>query len=166
MLKTFALSLLFLACGGTGALLAHAAYVRTRELELCLQMVAAMRAKLQFSRPPLERMLEELCAQSRSPTFLSHCLAEMRTGIVFPLAWRSALLCHGGGLKEADRQQLLSLGELLGGGSAESQRETLQMQESLLESQLEQARAQRDTKGKAFFMLGILGGLTMLILFL
>ena len=165
MLKTLALALLFLACGGTGAMISRGMLVRVRELERGLQMIASLRAQLQFNRPPLPQMLAEICGQSRRPAFLPHCLARMGDGVAFPLAWRAAVESHGGpGLREEDRQQLLALGELLGAGDAEGQREALLVQESLLQTQLEQARARRDTRGRAIFMLGILAGLTLMIL--
>jgi len=165
MLKTFALSLLFLACGGTGALLSRGMLSRVRELERSLQMLASLRAQLQFSRPPLPQMLEAVCGQSQRPAFLPHCLARMGEGVAFPHAWRAAVEAHAGpGLREEDRRQLLALGELLGAGDAEGQREALLVQEALLQTQLEQARARNDARGRAVFLLGILAGLTLMIL--
>ena len=165
MLKTLALALLFLACGGTGAMISRGMLLRVRELERGLQMIASLRAQLQFSRPPLPRMLAEVCGQSQRPAFLPHCLARMGEGAAFPNAWRAAIESHGGaGLREEDRLQLLALGELLGAGDAEGQREALLVQEALLQTRLEQARSRRDTRGRATFLLGILGGLTLMIL--
>ena len=166
MLNYIALALVFLACGGTGALLSRAMMLRTRELELCLQMIAHLRAQLQFSRPPVERMLAGLCVQTQHPAFLPKCLADMRSGTAFPQAWRQAVQAQGTGLREDDRRQLLALGDLLGASDAAGQREALQLQETLLTAQLEEARTRRDTRGKAFFMLGILAGLTLMILFM
>ena len=165
MLKYLALSLLFLACGGAGAMVSRGMHLRVRELERSWQMIASVRVKLQFSRPPLPQMLAEICAQSQRPAFLPHCLAGMREGVAFPHAWRTSIESHGGpGLREEDRRQLLALGELLGASDAEGQREALLVQESLLQTQLEQARTQKDTRGRAIFMLGILAGLTLMIL--
>ena len=167
MLKYLALSLLFLACGGTGAMISRGIHLRVRELERSMQMIASLRAQLQFSRPPLPQMLAAVCGQSQRPAFLPHCLAHMEEGAAFPLAWRGAVESHGGpGLREEDRRQLLALGELLGAGDAAGQREALLLQESLLGTRLEQARAQRDSRGKAVFTLGILAGLTFMILFM
>jgi len=160
------LALVFLACAGTGAMLSRAMTLRARELELCLQMIASLRAQLQFSRPPVERMLSGLCGQSQHPAFLPRCLADMRAGKAFPVAWAQAVEEQPAGLREGDRRHLLALGELLGASDAAGQREALQLQETLLATQLEQARTQRDTRGKAFFMLGILAGLTVMILFI
>jgi len=165
MLKYLALSLLFLACGGTGAMVSRGMHLRVRELERSLQMLASLRAQLQFSRPPLPQMLEAVCGQSQRPAFLPHCLSCMKEGIAFPAAWRGAITSHAGaGLLNEDRQLLLSLGELLGASDAEGQREALLVQESLLQTQLEQARTRRDTRGRAIFLLGILAGLTLMIL--
>jgi len=164
IIKHFALALLFLACGGTGAMISRGMLMRVRELERGLQMIAFLRAQLQFSRPPLPQMLAEVCGQSQRPAFLPHCLARMGEGIAFPLAWRAAVESHSPGLREEDRRQLLALGELLGASDAEGQREALLVQESLLQAQLEQARSRRDTRGRAIFLLGILGGLTLMIL--
>jgi len=167
MLKTLALALLFLACGGTGAMISRSMLVRVRELERSLRMVASLRSQLQFSRPPLPQMLAEVCGLSQRPAFLPHCLARMGEGVAFPNAWRGAVESHGGpGLREEDRQLLLALGELLGASDAEGQREALLVQESLLQTQLEHSRAQRDTRGRAFFVLGLLAGLTLMILFM
>ena len=166
MLTYIALALVFLACAGTGAMLARAMTLRARELELCLQMIAGLRAQLQFSRPPVERMLAGLCEQSQHPAFLPRVLAGMREGTDFPAAWANAVKEQRGGLREEDRRHLLALGELLGASDAAGQREAMQLQETLLAAQLDQARAQRDTRGKASFMLGVLAGLTVMILFI
>ena len=165
MLKHIALALVFLACGGTGVFLSRGLSARAKELELCLQMIAALRAQLQFSRPPLEYMLAEVCAGSGHPGFLPGCLAKMRGGTAFPIAWREALE-SGGALKEEDRRPLRALGEFLGSSDAAGQCESLLLQESLLQAQLAQARARRDSRGKACFTLGILAGLTVMILFM
>ena len=164
MIKHIALGLIFLACGGTGVFLARGFGARVRQLELCMQMLAAMRAQLQFSRPPLERMLGEICA-GECPAFLPSCLTRMQTGIAFPVAWREALEADNRALREEDRRPLLALGEILGAGDAAGQCETLGLHESLLQTRLEQARARRDSRGKACFTLGLLAGLTVIILF-
>jgi len=164
MLKSLALALLFLACGGTGAMVSRGMLARVRELERSLQMLASLRAQLQFSRPPLPQMLAEVCGQSQRPAFLPHCIARMGEGVAFPQAWRASVESHSPGLREEDRRQLLALGELLGASDAEGQREALLVQESLLQTQLGQARARRDTRGRASFLLGILAGLTLMIL--
>jgi stage III sporulation protein AB len=125
-----------------------------------------LRAQLQFSRPPVERMLAGFCGQSQHPAFLPRCLEHMRAGTAFPDAWRGAVEAQSFGLREEDRRHLLALGELIGASDAAGQREALQLQETLLATQLEEARNRRDTRGKAFFMLGILAGLTLMILFM
>ena len=163
MLKSLALALLFLACGGTGAMLSRRMLLRVRELERGLQMIASLRAQLQFSRPPLPQMLAAVCGQNQRPAFLPHCLARMGEGMAFPQAWRAAVE-SGPGLREDDRRQLLALGDVLGAGDAEGQREALLTQEALLQTRLEQARALQSTRGRAVFLLGILGGLTLMIL--
>ena len=144
--------------------LARGFAARVKQLELCLQMIAAMRAQLQFSRPPLERMLTEICA-GECPAFLPGCLARMQNGVAFPLAWRAALEAGGRALREEDRRPLLALGEILGAGDAAGQCESLQLHESLLQTRLDQARARRDSRGKVCFTLGLLAGLTVMILF-
>jgi stage III sporulation protein AB len=163
--KDIALALVFLACGSAGALRARMMLLRVRELEASVRMLAGLRAQLQFSRPPLARMLGACCAASQHPVFLPQALRRMREGAAFPLAWREAVMGHSPGLKEEDRRALCCIGEILGALDAEGQREALLPQEALLQAQLDQARAQRDVRGKAFFLLGILAGLTLMIIF-
>ena len=165
MLKHIALALIFLACGGAGAYCSRTMFLRVRELEAALQMLGSLRAQLQFSRPPLERMLSDICA-GQPPVFLPHALRQMRAGAAFPAAWHEAVLQRSPALRQEDRARLLPLGELLGASDATGQREALLLQETLLQSQLEQARARRDSRGKAVFTLGILAGLTVMILFI
>ncbi|MCL2106443.1 MAG: stage III sporulation protein AB [Oscillospiraceae bacterium] len=166
MIKYVALGLLFSACGLAGAFLTRAMQCRVRELEALLRMLTALRTRIQFSRVPLRPLLEEVCAEG-PPAFLPRCVAGMREGEPFPAAWRGAVERQGGfGLREEDRRLLRSLGELLGSTDAEGQREGLLLHEGLARQLLEEARARRDSKGKAFFSLGILAGLTLLILFI
>ncbi|MCL2195267.1 MAG: stage III sporulation protein AB [Oscillospiraceae bacterium] len=166
MLNYIAMTLIFLACAGTGALISRTMMQRARQLELCLQMLAQLRAQLQYSRPPVQTMVADLCEQAQHPAFLPRCLHSMNTGVDFPQAWQGALQSPGHGLKDDDRRHLLSLGQLLGASDAAGQREALQLHESLLTTQLDQARAVRDTRGKAAFTLGVLAGLTVMILFI
>jgi len=165
LIKNIALGLVFLACGGAGAYYSRAMHLRVRDLEASLQMLGSFRAQLRFSRPPLERMLGEVCA-GQPPAFLPHALRLMRAGTAFPAAWREAVTQHSPALRQEDRARLLACAELLGAWDAAGQSEALLLQEALLQAQLEQARARRDTRGKAFFTLGILAGLTVMILFL
>lgn len=166
LIKYLALALVFLACGGTGAMVSRGMMARVRELERSLQMLASLRAQLQFSRPPLVQMLDAVCRQSQCPAFLPHCLRRMQQGAAFPQAWHTAVETHSGaGLRAQDREQLLALGEILGASDAAGQREAMLLQEALLQTQLEQARALQNSRGRAIFMLGILAGLTLMILF-
>jgi len=165
LIKNIALGLVFLACGGAGAYYSRAMVLRVRELEAVLQMLGSFRAQLRFSRPTLERMLREVCA-GQPPAFLPHALRRMQTGMAFPAAWREAVTQRSPALRQEDRTRLLACAELLGASDASGQSEALLLQESLLQAQLEQARMKRDTRGKAFFTLGILVGLTVMILFL
>lgn len=163
VIKNIALGLVFLACGGAGAMVSRMMHVRVKELEAALQMLGSLRAQLRFSRPTLERMLAEI---SGPPAFLPYALELMRGGTAFPLAWRKAVTQHSPALQQEDRARLLALGELLGASDAAGQREALLLQEAFLRTQLEQARAKRDTRGKAMFTLGILAGLSVMILFM
>jgi stage III sporulation protein AB len=166
LLKQFALGLVFLACGSAGAFYARGMMLRVKDLENAMQMLASLRAQLQFSRPPLERMLGEVCAGGQPPSFLPHVLQQMRAGAAFPAAWRAAVAQRSPALREEDRARLFSLGELLGASDAAGQREALLLQETLLQSLLDQARERRNSRGRAMFTLGILAGLTVMILFL
>ncbi|MDR0530561.1 MAG: stage III sporulation protein AB [Oscillospiraceae bacterium] len=166
MLKNVALAMILLACGAAGAMAARALAQRARELEAALRMLAGMRAQLQFSRPPLGRMLAECCAAGQCPAFLPCALRELRAGAAFPQAWRGAVAGNSPALKEEDRRALLPLAEILGALDADGQCEALLVLEEQLRALLEQARARRDQRGKALFLLGILAGLTVMILFL
>ena len=163
MLKLIAIALLFFACGLTGAFLTRAMQVRVRELECILQMLTALRTQMQFSRAPLEAMLTQVCAQERHPQFLPHCLAQMQAGTPFPVAWKHAAQ-QAAGVKDEDRQLLFSVGELLGSTDASGQREGLQLHEELAAQLLETARAKKESHGKTYFSLGVLSGLTLVIL--
>lgn len=167
-MRLIALGLLFLACGLTGVFLSRGLQLRVRELEAILRLLGVLRAQMQFSRAPLGPMLSQACAQGQSPAFLPGCLERLGAGRPFPEAWRLAVERGGGprpdGLRPEDRRLLLSLGELLGSTDADGQREGLLLHEELARQLLESARQRRDTQGRAFFTLGVLSGLTLVIL--
>ncbi|MDR2525338.1 MAG: stage III sporulation protein AB [Oscillospiraceae bacterium] len=164
-MRWIALGLIFSACGLAGALLSRALQVRVRELEALLRLLSTLRTQMQFSRAPLEPMLSQACGQGQTPAFLPVCIAAMRAGAAFPAAWRESA-AHGFGLRPEDRQLLLSLGELLGATDAEGQREGLLLHEELCRDLLEDARKRKESRGRSFFTLGILSGLTVVILFM
>ncbi|MDR1464779.1 MAG: stage III sporulation protein AB [Oscillospiraceae bacterium] len=165
MIRFAALGLLMFACGMAGALGQRNLSLRVRELEAALRMISSLRTQMQFSRAPMLPLVEQLCAQGQAPSFLPQCLAKMRAGLPFPSAWRQAAGAKAfDGLRDEDRRILLSLGDLLGTTDAAGQREGLLLHEELTRELLDRAQQRRNSQGKARLLLGILAGLTLMIL--
>ncbi|MDR2647309.1 MAG: stage III sporulation protein AB [Oscillospiraceae bacterium] len=163
--KWIGLSLLFAVCGFCGAWMTYRLTVRTRELESLLQMLAYFRTQMQFSRAPLQTLLTNASRQSCAPAFLSGVMRCVSDGQVFPLAWKRAVEQQPNTFYcEEDRRLLLSLGELLGSTDAHGQEEGLLLHEQLAKQSLEKARRQQEKHGKTYLTLGVLTGLTLVIL--
>lgn len=92
-------------------------------------------------------------------TFLKECLRQLQGGVLFPDAWKAGVRGFRGSLTDRDKEILESVSDILGSSDYESQLNALELNITLLEENLKEALAEKNTGGKLYRTLGVLIGI-------
>lgn len=143
---------------------------RVKELERCLILIDKLKTSLHYQNLPtgeLIRTLSEQQACAELP-FLKECRTGLEQTSHFPSVWRKSVEGTKGKLSllPEDIDILLSLADIVGASDVEGQLTALDMVETLLKKQREDALMAREKKGKLYRSLGALAGASMAIFLL
>ena len=143
---------------------------RIFELRQLIELVDKMKGHLRFRVTPTQQMIRELSESSsfQSLIFLNECAERLTEEKNFPEVWKQCFLqakdsMH---LERQDIDAVLSIGDTLGSSEAGAQISSLELVESLLKSNLEEAVEEKRCKGKLYRNLGVLSGIAVSILIL
>lgn len=135
-------------------------HIRVRRLESFFRFVKAVETEIRFTAVPVTELLQR---HIRELPFLSDCLEKVRKGEPFEQAWMTVVKTASG-YSESDREILILFGTELGKTDLQGQLSHCGMTEGLLDTALEEARKERDTKSKIYQMLGTFGGVAAALL--
>ncbi|MEG2814197.1 MAG: stage III sporulation protein AB [Oscillospiraceae bacterium] len=102
----------------------------------------------------------------RELTFLKNVYENMQIEKNFPQIWKEQIDNSQINLFDGDKLLILSLGDILGSYELNSQIESIELQEKLLEEKINEAREKFLQLGKLYRSLGILLGIACGILIL
>lgn len=168
MLKWIGCILLIAAGAGTGYLQSHKLTARVRFLEAFLQFLTWLETQIRYSASELEALLAGYEAPLTLQPLLTECAGRMGQDEPFSQAWDQgvALLPKESGLLPGDRQLLCQFAEGLGSTDVQGQITHCAMQRAFFTNRLEEARDERQKKGKLYTMLGSFAGVGVSLLFL
>ncbi len=162
---------LIITAATTAVGISSAAQLKNRVISLSsiIAGLDLMRAEICTRLTPLPELLELLARQTGEPasTFFTACLINQKKmrGRPFFEVWRDSLLeTEELGLKEAEMQPLLELGNALGRYDSERQAEAIAAARKRMEAFLSKAEGERDREGKTRAMLGLAAGAAIVIM--
>ncbi len=170
MLKGFGALLIMASAAGIGASFSRDLKGRCMELRLLKQMIYMLRGEIKYTKTPLPEAFTSIAARMKEPfgSFLEQTAREMESQKEgnFGDLWKAQIKAWLSGtcLKKEDKEQLGSLGEVLGYLDLEMQLSSLDLYLEQLEICIREAQETASTKQKLYQSLGVAGGIFLVIL--
>lgn len=123
-------------------------------------MLQLIENEIHYCALPVGELLDIISGRKelRELDFVSSCAEIYESGVSFSEAWCSGVKGSACGLNADDKQLLYSFGDALGTTDVSGQISLCRLHAHLLEERLEQARREKDKKGKVCTSLGALAG--------
>ena len=171
MIKAMGAMLLISGAAFIGISASAALSARVRSLALFCRALEIMRSEIGEMLTPLEAVLQKLGKIMPEPLsgFFSGCADEMRkrTDVPFGLIWKKELRKNEElKLDARETEELVALGSVLGRYSAEEQRISIERTVRMLESVLSVAESDKRRLGGLYAKLGIICGISVVIVFI
>lgn len=172
MLKLVGAVLILASATGLGISYSLDLKKRCMELRLLKQLVYLLRGELKYTRTPLPDAFGHMAERMREPfsAFLRSMERELGNleGKTFGELWRGQIDRELAGtfLKKEDKEQLKTLGEVLGYLDLEMQLNSLDLYLEQLDLSILEAQEAIRTKRKLYQSLGVAGGIFLILLLL
>lgn len=171
MIKTIGAILLAGGAALIGILASSELTARVRTLAVFCRALEIMRSEIAEMLSPLEAVLQKLGKEMPQPFsgFFLGCAEEMRRrgDIPFGIIWKKQLSNNAAlTLGAREKEELVALGNILGRYSADEQRISIERTARTLESILTVAEGERRRLGGLYAKLGIICGISVVIVFI
>lgn len=142
---------------------AAAGYVQSRKLsmrvsflEQCVRLVSALETEIRYNAGSIGELMKKHIQDSPYHTFLKGCVQSLQRGSPFEKAWSGCVeaLPSEYGLLEEDRAALGEFGKGLGVSDIDGQIAHCKLYLGVFRDRLKDAKAEKEKKGKLYFMLG------------
>ena len=170
MIKLIGALLIFFCCVFAGIYLSSTLTVRSRVLNSFLQSFDIMKAEICGKLTPLEDVMEYLSKVTQAPLceFYASCVDEMRKrkDIPFRIIWKRVLLRSDAlRLKRSELDKIAELGNVLGRYGADEQGVAISHMSRCIESMILSAEKELGQFGKLYLKLGVICGISLIIVF-
>ena len=136
--------------------------LREQELERFLRFLSNARTEIRYASMPVEELVRR---HGEGLALWRPCMDALEAGEGFSRAWNDGVrVSKGMGLTGKDRALLMSFGEGLGTTDLEGQMAHCDLYEGLIRCALEEAKGEKEKKGKLYQMLGVSAGLAAALL--
>ena len=170
MMKYAGMFLLFITSVLVGLMCSDHLKKRVKELERCLVFIDKLKTSLHYQNLPTRELIHSLSGQAacKELLFLRYCSEALDQNNHFPSVWRKSVeRCRGKmNLLPEDLELMASLADIVGASDTEGQLSALEMIETLLQKQRNEAISAQQKKGKLYRSLGALAGASMVVLLL
>lgn len=170
MLKGIGALLILASAAGIGISFGNDLKGRCMELRLLKQMVYMLRGEIKYTKTPLPEAFSNIAVRMKEPfgSFLEEMAKQMGSLESESLGdlWQAQIKAQLSGthLKKEDKEQLKSLGEVLGYLDLEMQLSSIDLYLEQLELGIREAQEAAQTKQKLYQSLGVAGGIFLVIL--
>ena len=170
MLKIAGACMIVAAASGIGMSFGADLKRRCRELRMLKQLVYMLRGEIKYTKTPLPEAFVHISVRLPAPfgPFLAGVAKEMgmADGRTFGELWRAQIQAalSGSCLSRLDKEQLGTLGEVLGYLDLEMQLSAIDLYLEQLENGIREAQSSIASKQKLYQSLGVAGGIFLVIL--
>lgn len=143
---------------------------RVKELEESLVFIDKVKTSLHYQNLPTKELISSLSNQPSCENllFVHKCSEKLEKCNQFPAVWRASVQqCNGKmNLLPEDLEIIAALADIIGASDVEGQLSALEMTETLLRKQREEALLAREKKGRLYRSLGALAGASVVVFLL
>lgn len=165
IIKYFILFLILIASSLIGKFLSKKYLYRLEELEEMNSCLNIFKSKIKFTYEPIPEIFEEISKGSNKNIGNIFLLAkEKMKNNNANVAWEQAITESTTNLKEEDKHVLKTLSKLLGQTDSEGQISQIEITQNFLQSQIKEAREEKNKNEKLFNRLGTTIGLAIVII--
>ena len=170
MLKGIGALLILASAAGIGVSFSNDFKRRCMELRLLKQMIYMLRGEIKYTKTPLPDAFASIAVRMKEPfgSFLEELAKQMENpeNGTFGELWQAQIKAQLSGthLKREDKEQLGSLGEVLGYLDLEMQLSSIELYLEQLELRIRESQEAARTKQKLYQSLGVAGGIFLVIL--
>lgn len=164
-IKSVIYILIFFASTYIGILISKQYKNRVTELNEFKIVLNTLKTKIRFTNQTLQDIFNEISLNSKgniNNLFKNMALKLNNNNASY--AWESSIDECFSYLKKDDRQALKSMGKLLGKTDLEGQLSEIELTEALLETQISEAKKERDKNEKLYKTLGMITGVGIVII--
>ena len=165
IVKCFMLLLIFISSNLIGKLIAKKYTYRLEELEDTKAALNMLKSKIKFTYEPIPEIFDEI---SKSTTKnISSIFINAKNKLNNQTAsksWEAAVEETNCNLNEEDKKAIKTLSKLLGQTDVEGQISQIEITESFLENQIQEAIIERQKNEKLYTRLGTIMGMTVVII--
>ncbi len=141
---------------------------RANYLEKVMEMLDYFSSQISYTRMPVAEIIASLADSERfdSLRFLKQVRDDLRAGVPFPEAWRTAVTQGKNAilLGDEDMNRLFALGEYIGTTDSEEQGKTIALYQKMFTQSHEKARSESTAHAKMYTTLGVLAGIGLAVL--
>lgn len=164
IVKYFILFLILVASSMIGKFLSKKYVYRLAELEEMQNALNLLKTKIKFTYEPIPEIFEEIAKNTnRNIGKIFQTAKEKMQHVTANIAWEEAVEDTVTNLKNEDKHVLKTLSKLLGQTDVEGQTSQIEITEKFLESQIREAREEKQKNEKLYTRLGTIMGLAIVI---
>ena len=168
MLKAILCLVIILASGGLGLLKAQTFSSRLEDLEDLKNMIKILETEMSYKKDPLPSAFARIASykDNRAMDLLYYCSQSMKESMDLQMCWENAVeeAYKGASLKKEDMLILKDMGLQLGKSDIQGQNAMFSLVNIKLDSQIEDAAKEKETKGKMYKGLGFSLGVVIAII--
>lgn len=165
IIKYIILFLILVISSFIGRLLSKKYVYRLDELEEIKNALNILKTKIKFSYEPIPDIFEEISKTNvRNIAIIFKSAKDNMNNMNASTAWTKAIENSPNNLKSEDKKVLKSLSKLLGQTDAEGQVSQIEITESFLENQINDAMKEKTKNEKLYTRLGTILGLAIVII--
>lgn len=159
--------LIFCLCTYIGFLISKQYKNRVTELNELKIALNILKTKIRFTNETLKDIFDDIAKNSKGnvSNFFKEISLKLKCNTA-QYAWETSLDNSFLRLKDEDRQALKSMGKLLGKTDLEGQLKEIELTENFLETQIIDAKNEREKNEKLYKTLGMASGLGIVIILL
>ena len=140
---------------------------RLKELISIKSALNIFENKIKFTQSPLEEIFKNIaenCSEKNIKNIFEQLVIDINKNINLHKSWQDTINSKETNLNNEDKKILVDMGKILGSTDVDGQVSNIKITSSFIDRQIEKAEQEKEKNVKMFRTLGIVSGLTIIII--
>ena len=140
---------------------------RLKELISIKSALNIFENKIKFTQSPLEEIFKNIaenCSEKNIKNIFEQLVIDINKNINLHKSWLDTINSKETNLNDEDKKILIDMGKILGSTDVDGQVSNIKITSSFIDRQIEKAEQEKEKNVKMFRTLGIVSGLTIIII--